>query len=584
MAIKLEKVDVVVVGSGWAGGVVAAETAKAGHKVVVLERGKRQNRSDFIGAKDELRYTNRFDMMQKLSSETITSRVNIDDVALPVRTQQEMMVGDDLGGGSVHWAGSTYRWRAYDFEIRSKTIERYGEDKIPKDSTIQDWGITYEEMEPYYDKWEKTAGVSGEPDPLGDPRKNDWPNPPLKETPALKLFKKAAKSLGYHPYQLAACNLSQAYTNPDGENMNPCMYCSYCTMYGCDFSAKSDPIATVIPTAQKTGNAEFRTDALVRRVLYEGDKATGVLYTDVLTGAEYEQPADVVVLAAFTFSNNRLLMLSGIGEPYDPKTRKGIIGKNFAIQGDITFLGARGFFEDKKFNLYAGAGALGAGLSDFDADLFDHTDLDFIHGGGIELRQYGYGAIGLNHVPKGTKRWGAEYKEKSIHYAYRNLMVWYTPAVLSYWHNYLSLDPTYKDDFGDPLLRVTNKYTDQERNIAKFGIEKCAEIVEAMGADIIDKDSVADDEEFDHIYSGGHYTGGVIMGPDKESSAVNTYLQMWDMENLFVVGGSAFPHFGSHHPTPTIGALGYRASEGIIKYLKDGGGQLVQSKSLAGQA
>src|SRR5699024_1231594 len=116
-----------------------------------------------------------------LSHETITSRNTTDETALPVRTRDEMMVGTDAGGGSVHWAGATYRWLPYDFEIRSKTIERYGEDKIPDGMTIQDWGITYDEMEAYYDRWEKAAGTSGEEDPLGPPRSNDYPNPPLKE-------------------------------------------------------------------------------------------------------------------------------------------------------------------------------------------------------------------------------------------------------------------------------------------------------------------------------------------------------------------------------------------------------------------
>lgn len=576
MAKKLDKVDVVVVGSGWAGGVVAAELSKAGHKVVILERGKDQTRSDFIGVKDELRYTNRYEMMQKLAPETITSRVSINDVALPVRTREEMNAGTDLGGGSVHWAGSTYRWRPYDFEVRSKTIERYGESKIPEGMTIQDWGITYDELEPYYDRWEKTAGISGEPDPLGDKRSDDYPNPPMLASPAIQLFKDTTEKMGLHPYQMASGNMSETYTNPDGETLNQCMFCAFCTMYGCDFSAKSDPLVTVLPTAVKTGNCEIRTHALVRRVVHSDGKASGVLYTDTRSGVEYEQPADVVVLAAFTFTNNRVLMLSEIGKPYNPETREGVIGKNFNGQFNSTFLGARGFFNDKKFNLYMGAGALGGALSDYDADLFDHTDLDFIHGGGIELRQYGDGAIKSNVVPNGTPGWGKEFKEKSLFYANRSLIIWYTNAIMSWWHNYLDLDPTYKDEFGDPLLRVTNRLTDQDKNIAKFGIEKCTEIMEEMGADIIDPGEVPD--EFDHIYSGGHYAGGVIMGVDPETSAVNNYLQMWDMENLFVVGGSAFPQFGSHHPTPTIGALAYRAAEGIEKYLADGGGLLAEAK------
>lgn len=574
MATKLDKVDVVIVGVGWAGGIISAEMAKAGKKVVALERGQHAKLEDYTGVKDELRFTNRFEMMQDLSHETITSRNNPDEEALPVRTRDEMMVGTDLGGGSVHWAGSTYRYWPYDFEMYSKTVEKYGKDKIPEGMHLQDWGITYDEMEKYYDKWEKTAGISGERDPIGPERKNDWPTPPLKETPPIKLFKEAATNLGYHPYQVAAGNLSEQYENPDGQVINQCQYCAFCTQYGCDFGAKSDALVTVVPTAMEHDNFELRTEAYVRRVLYDGDKATGVMYVDTRTGEEFEQPADVVVLSGFTFTNNRLLMVSDIGEQYNPETRKGVIGRNFHGQFNITFLGARGFFDKKKFNLYMGAGALGATMSDYAADNFDHSDLGFLGGGAIEYRQYGDGAIASNHVPKDTPQWGKEFKKNSVFYANRNLQIWYTPNVMSWWHNYLDLDPTYKDDFNDPLIRVTNKYTDQDKNIAKFGIEKCTEIMEEMGADIVDADDVP--EQFDHVYQGGHYAGGVVMGDDPETSAVNNYLQMWDVDNLFVVGASAFPQFPGHHPTPTVGALSYRAAEGIEQYL-DNGGQLVKA-------
>jgi len=580
MAEELDKVDVVVVGTGWAGGIVSAELAKAGKNVVALEKGEEKVRSDYIGVKDELRFDNRYDIMQNLKADTVTSRNETDETALPIRSPETMQIGIDTGGASVHWAGATYRYWPYEFEMRSQTIERYGEDKIPDEMNLQDWGITYEEMEPYYEKWEDTAGIGGEQDPLAPERNKPWPNPPMKETPSLKLFKDAASNLGLHPYQLAAGNMTENYENPDGEKLNACMYCSYCTRHGCDFDAKSDPIATVVKTANRHDNFELRHRANVRRVLYDEDenRATGVLYMDENSGEEFEQPADVVVLAAFAFSNNRLLMLSDIGEQYDPETQEGTLGRNFNGQYNHAFHGATGFFENEKFNLYMGAGALGATLSDYAADNFDHTDLDFLGGGAIELRQYGFAAISSsNNVPEGTPGWGKEYKEQSLHYAHRTLTIWYTANAMSYSHNYVDLDPNYNDEYGDPLLRVTYKFGDNERNIAEFGIEKCTEIMEEMGADIVEPGSVPD--EFNHSYTGGHYTGGVVMGDDPETSVVNSYLQMWDVDNLFVVGGSAFPQHGGHHPTPTIGALAYRAAEGVQMYMDEEQGQLVQANS-----
>src|SRR5699024_3599673 len=454
MVKKLKKVDCLIVGSGWAGSIVAAEVAKAGYQVVMLERGEDKTTADYIGAKDELKYSNRYEMMQDLSKETITSRNSIEETALPVRTQDEMMVGTNLGGGSVHWSGAVYRWLPYDFEIYDQTVKRYGKDKIPEGMLLQNWGITYDELEPYYDQFAKTAGLSGEqdPHPSAPKHKHDYPNPPMKETPNITLFKQAAKKLGYHPFQVPSANLTESYTNPDGEQLNACVYCAFCSQYGCDFGAKASPIITTIPTALKTGNCEVRTNSYTRRVIKENDKVIAVQYVDTETGQKYEQEAEVVVLAGFTFTNNRLLLLSDIGVPYNPKTRQGVIGKNFNGQFNSAALGARGYFEKEKFNLYMGAGALGAVFTDLAGDNLDHSKLNFLHGGAIEIRQYGVGAIGGNEVPVGTPLWGEQFKEKSIHYANRNVNVWFTPAIMPWWHNYTDLDDHYPDSFGDPLL------------------------------------------------------------------------------------------------------------------------------------
>ena len=573
MVKKLDKVEVVIVGSGWTGGIVAAELTKAGHKVVILERGIDKKHEDFIGTKDELRYSQRYDLMQNLHKETITSRSDLSETALPVRNNVNARLGENTGGAGVHWNGWSFRWLPYDFEIYSKTVERYGKEKIPKHSTIQDWGITYDELEPYFDKFEKIAGISGEENPLGPPRSDKYPNPPLKTTPAINLFTKVTKELGYHPYRMPSANISQAYENPDGEKLNGCVYCAFCEEYGCDFGAKADPIGTVLATAKKTGNMELRNGANVTRVSHDGKRATGVVYVDTSTGQEYEQPADIVVLAGFVFSNTKLLLLSKIGVPYNPETGKGIIGKNFTghFSNLSTYIGARGFFEDKKFNLYVGTGAMGVTIDDFSGDNEDHTNLDFLHGFEIHFSQLGARPISNNQVPRGTPTWGKEFKKNSLHYTNRNLFITSQTGFLPNKYSYLDLDPTYKDALGNPLLRVTVKYMEEDISRSKYGVARCEEIMNNMGADIVDVDVVPDDLQFDHKFYTDHFIGGVIMGPTPENSAVNTYSQMWDMENLFVVGGSSFPHTSNYNPTGTIGAFAYRAAEGMNKYLSEGG-------------
>lgn len=157
MVTKLPKTDVVTVGVGWTGGIIAAEAAKAGLKVVGLERGGNRGTEDFAMKHDELRYAIRGELMQDIAKETLTFRNNSSQRALPMRQYGSFMLGNGVGGAGSHWNGMTYRYLPYDFEIKSKTIERYGEDKIAEGLTIQDGGITYDEMEPYYTnliKWQ----------------------------------------------------------------------------------------------------------------------------------------------------------------------------------------------------------------------------------------------------------------------------------------------------------------------------------------------------------------------------------------------------------------------------------------------
>ncbi|MDN7228888.1 GMC family oxidoreductase [Planococcus liqunii] len=568
MATKLPKVPVVVVGMGWAGGIVASELTKAGIKVVGLERGKDRNTSDYAMGHDELRYQHREELMQDLSKETITHRNNEKMRALPMRDYGTFIVGDGVGGAGSHWNGQTYRFLPYDFEIKTLTDKKYGANKLNPEYTIQDWGMTYGEIEPYYDTFEKMAGISGETVELYGKRSNPYPTGPMLKTPIMNMFEKATKNLGYTPYVIPSGNLSESYENPDGISRAACQYCAYCENFGCEYGAKADPAVTVIPVAKKTGNLELRTHSNVIEILNDGSKASGVIYVDTITGEEFEQPADVVVVASYVFNNARLLLNSGLGKPYNSADGTGVIGKNYCYQ--VSSASSMMFFEDKEFNLYGGAGALGIEIPEFVGDNFDHSEVNFIHGAGIRVTQYGNRPIANNVVPKGTPSWGAEFKDQSIKYANSFFPVKSQGASMPYRYNYLDLDPTYKDAYGKPLLRMTFDYTEQDRELVKYMSKVTHKIAEEIGADIIDTNEKQGDFNVNKD-TNTHNTGGVIMGSDPETSALNSYLQMWDAENVFVVGASAFPHNSSFNPTGTLGALSYRAAEGIQKYIKEGG-------------
>ncbi|GLX70452.1 GMC family oxidoreductase [Paenibacillus glycanilyticus] len=570
MATKLPKVPVVIVGMGWVGGIIAAELTKAGISVVGLERGKSRDTQDYYHVHDELRYAARYDLMQDLSKETVSFRNTMKMRALPMRTYGSFLLGEGLGGAGVHWNGQYYRFLPYDFEIHSKTVERYGKSIIPENVTIRDWGITYEQLEPYFVKYEQMAGISGEkelPSNIGQ-MSTPFATAAMKKSPAMKLFEEASKKLGYSPYVIPSANLTEPYKNPDGIERAPCQYCGYCERFGCEYGAKADPVVTVLPVAKQSGKLDLRTHANVTRIIHDGKKATGVTYVHTPSGEEFTQPADVVIMAGYLFTNVRLLLLSKLGKPYDPQTDTGSVGRNYAYQ--INGASTSAFYEDREFNLAMGAGALGSSIDDFNGDNFDHNGLKFLHGANIRFTQTGLRPIQYQPVPAGTPKWGAEFKKATIHNANRVLSVTGQGASMPNRYHYLDLDPEYKDAFGQPLIRMTFDFEDYDRELVKFIAGKTKGIADEMKAT---KTEVHDSIKQYNIvpYQSTHNTGGTIMGSDPKTSVVNNYLQMWDADNVFICGASNFPHNSGYNPTATVGALAYRTAEGVQKFLEKGG-------------
>lgn len=567
MAKELNKVDVVMVGVGFTGGIAAAECCKAGLKVVGLERGSRRTVEDFGHMHDEWRYALNYGLMQDLSKETITFRNTRDMRPLPMRRLGSFLVGEGTGGAGVHWNGMNVRFFPYDFKIKTYTDARYGKDKLSGDYLLQDWALSYDELEPYYDKFEKTIGCAGEAkSPFDGPRSSPYPLPPHVKTPVMEMFENSTKNLGYHPYIIPAGIASKEYTNPDGEELFPCPYCGFCERFGCEYDAKASPVNTVIPTAEKTGNFDLRTHCNVVEVLKKGKKVTGVRYVNVLTMEEFIQPADVVLLSGYVLNNAKLLMLAKIGKQYDPKTGRGTLGRNYCYQLGP---GGTGFFKDE-MNMFAGAGALGMGIDDLSGDNFNHSSLDFVHGGIITVMQTGRRPVANNDTPGGTASFGSEYKKAINYYFNRFIGVGAQGASMPHKDNYLSLDDVYKDAYGLPLLRMTYNFTDQDRALYRFMNVKIEEIIKEMGA--ISVSMKPDMTNYNIVpYQSTHNTGGTVAGKDPKNSVVNSYMQHWDAENLFVVGAGNFAHNGGCNPTATVGALAYRCAEGIIKYSRSGG-------------
>jgi gluconate 2-dehydrogenase alpha chain len=584
---KLPHRDVAIIGLGWTGSIMAHGLAEAGLDVIAFERGPwRDTATDYppTYAPDEVRYRIRHELFLRPAQLTFTFRNNIKQEALPIRTWGAFMPMNGVGGGGVHWNAETWRFLPTDFEVRSHLTKRYGASFLPPDMTIQDWGVSYDELEPHYTTFELLAGtcgtagnVKGQILPGGNPfegaRSRPYPNPAQKQPYNATLFATAASGLGYKAFPQPSGNMSQAYTNPLGVEMGPCTYCGYCEWFGCGNYSKASPQTTILPVLFRKDNFTARDNCEVTRILLDraGKKATGVVFVDT-SGEEWEQPADLVLVCAFTIFNVQILMMSGIGKIYDPIANEGTIGRNFTHQTVST---ATGFFDPAKhvFNPFIASGAIGMCIDEFNGDNFDHGPLGFVGGGYMGQVQTNGRPIETTPVPPGVPAWGARWKQ-AVKENYQSTVTSGSGvhgSFYSYRDVYLDLDPLYKDRFGRPLVRITMDFHENELKMSAYLTDRYAEIIRAMGATQVVKKARTGPYDVTE-YQTSHLCGGAIMGTDPKTSAVNRYLQSWDVPNVFVIGASAFPQNHGYNPTGTVGALTYWALDAIkTQYLKNPG-------------
>lgn len=589
MANVRPKTDAVIVGLGWCGSLIAEELTRAGLNVVAIERGPWfETATDFPPSvdTDELRWDTRRSMLLPPAIETTTFRNNRSQTALPTRDWSMNELGYNVGGSGTHWAGMAWRFLPFDFEPYSYTMKRYGKQQISEGLIVQDWGVSYDDLEPFYERFERIAGVSGKAGVLngekiegGNPfegsRKSEFPLPALATTRLTDLFTEGSKKLGLNPFMVPAGQASQAYTNPLGVRMGPCTYCGYCLYYGCGNFSKSSPNACVVPALMQRSNFTVITESAVLRanLAEDGKTATGVTYLD-RNKMEWEQPADIVIFSAFQMQNVRLLLLSKIGKPYNPETRDGVVGRAYSFQ---TVSGANLFFEDEYLNQFIGAGALSAQVDDYNGDNFDHTGKGFIGGAGILVVARGSRPIGnADAVPPGTPRWGSQWKKAYTHAFQNGTFIFNQGTSFSHDECYLDLDPEYKDANGDPLIRVTFDYNENDRRMARFTEDKAVEIGKAMGAKIVNGFDSAAVSYGPYLPSSDHTIGGAVMGKDPKTSVLNRYQQSWDVHNVFVLGASSFPNNAGYNPTSTIGALSLWTAKAIIEQYLHKRGPLVE--------
>jgi gluconate 2-dehydrogenase alpha chain len=541
MAPRTRPVDVVFVGGGLTMSIIADELTDAGLNVLALERGPRPDAPADRGSAGAL--------AEDLSGSTLTFRNAPSQTALPVRKPAALPPEAGVGGSETAWTGRIWRSLPADFRMRSHNLERYGASALPEDAAVQDWPISYDELEPCYDKFEYVFGVCGRAgnlqgriqpggNPFEGPRRRDYPTPPTDPAYAPALFGKAAAELGRHPFPAP--------------------------------SPGASPWTALLPVLTRKPNFALKTGCEVLKINTDSERglATGVTYLDLAAGRELFQPAAIVVLSASSLNNVRLLLLSGVGQPYDIRTGQGVIGRNYAhpILSEVDV-----FFEDELMDPSLAPGAHAVAVDDFNGDNFDHAGKGFIGGGHIRLRAAGARPIESAPAPPGTPRWGAEWKKAAAHWRLRSASIRCHGGVTSRPTNFLDLDPTYRDAWERPLLRVTFDFPDNDRRMSAHLTARAVEIGRAMGAVHVRSDG----PNIARSHAPGrtaYDTGGAVMGEDPKSSAVNRYLQSWDVCNLFVTGAATLPQSPGCDPCGTVGALAYWCADAIkSRYLKSPG-------------
>ncbi len=567
--------DAVIVGVGAVGGIVAAELAKSGMKVIGLERGPRLTTQDFSGL-DELRYFQRQDLRPNVKKQPVTWRPDDKTDAKPL---SNLNYGNQAGGGTVHYGALSWRLHEDDFRARSHTIERYGASAIPSDSSLADWPLTYAELEPFYDRAEYELGVSGKAgnlqgrkmdggNPFEAPRRREYPLPALLPDQSGVIFEAGARKLGHHPFSSPRAILSQFY-----QGRPSCTYCGFCQAFGCHMGAKSSILVTKLPEADATGNFQLLTGTMCYRVNSDNSgKVTGVSYYGP-DGSENTIEADVVILGTFIYDNTRLLLLSKTGKfPNGLANSSGQLGKHL-----MAHIGARVFaaFDDRYVNIYMGPSAQKHSLDDFNADNFDHSGLGFIRGAQISVTPADLeaGPIGTAlsmNPPPGTPRWGAEYRDFLAKYFARYAAIVAQTENLPYADHRIDLDPHVRDRWGMPAPRLTyNWRRPNELARVEFLLGKLEELGRATGATHVWRSPSGAGAP------GAHHEGGTRMGSDPSNSVVNRYGQSWDIPNLFVIGSSTFPTMSGFNPTLTIQALAYSSADAIVNRYKKKPGPLV---------
>jgi choline dehydrogenase-like flavoprotein len=544
----MKRINAVVVGAGAAGGIVAKELAVAGLSVVLLERGKWYTAHDC--RKDDLRNQRTTLLGNAFGPEDEGNpRVWVDpqgDAHTALASEGAYQNNAAcVGGGTLSYGAQAWRYMPQDFRMKST----YG---APDGSSLEDWPISYDDLEPFYEKAEYEIGISGDYSgtPFHGPRRRPLPMPPLPPNREFEILEPAARRLGLHPFHLPMARNSIAYNG-----RGPCMRCRWCCGFACEVDAKNGSQNTVIPVALNTGNCELRTECMVREILTdERGRARGVAYFDA-DGHLQEQLADLVVVSSCAAESARLLLNSksrlfpnGLGNRYDQ------VGRN--LQGHH-YTGAIGYFDFETYD------DLGPGASIAICD-YNHGTPG-LSGGGMLANEFIRLPIHMiDRLPPGTSSWGLAHKQAMRQWHKRSIVIMGPTQQIPSAEARVTLDPLVKDKWGLPVVRFSGNVHPHTFEIGEVQAQRAETWLKEAGA--IHTSQMAGKPSL--VSAGQHQAGTCRMGSDPRSSVVTPDCRLHDIDNVFVIDGSVHVTNGGFNPALTIMAVAYKASNALVRNWK----------------